>query len=237
MRQDGRLPNTMRKVNVTTDFIKYAEGSCLFEMGNTKVICTASIEDGVPPFLRGQDRGWITSEYSMLPRSCQRRVPRESSKGKKGGRTHEIQRLVGRALRGIVDLDMIGERTIWMDCDVIQADGGTRTVAISGSYVALYYALSELVKNGKIHQSVFLPPVAAISVGIINGSCILDLCYEEDSVADVDVNVVMNEAEEFVEIQGTAEGKPFSTVELTSMLDLARGGIREIINSQKHIFS
>ena len=236
-RIDGRNPDELRPISFNLGYVDYPEGSVLISQGSTRVLCNVTIEDSVPRWIadQGKPGGWITAEYALLPRSTHTRISRET-RGLRA-RTQEIRRLIGRSLRAAFDLSKLGERTCIVDCDVIQADGGTRTVAISGAYVALHYALSELVNKGIIPQSVFFPPVAAVSVGIINGSCLLDLCYEEDSAADVDVNVVMNAAGEFVEIQGTAEGKPFSTVELTSMLDLARGGIREIINSQKHILS
>ncbi|MCK5450779.1 MAG: ribonuclease PH [Candidatus Omnitrophica bacterium] len=233
MRQDGRLENGMRKVKITTDFIKYAEGSSLFEIGNTKVVCTASIEDGVPRFLKGRGTGWITSEYSMLPRSCQSRMPREASRGKIGGRTHEIQRLIGRALRGVVDMDVLGERTIWMDCDVIQADGGTRCASITGSFVALCLALNKLKKEGIFNKIPINHMVAAISVGIIDGKCFLDLNYKEDSRADVDTNIVMTDSGKFVEIQGTAESEPFDQKQLGEVIKLAQKGIKQLIEEQK----
>ncbi|MFC1480086.1 ribonuclease PH [Candidatus Omnitrophota bacterium] len=233
MRQDGRLANGIRKVAIKTDYIKYAEGSCLFEAGNTKIICTASIEDGVPPFLKGKGTGWITSEYGMLPRSCQRRVSRESSKGKKGGRTHEIQRLIGRALRGVIDMNALGERTIWIDCDVIQADGGTRCASITGSFVALCLALDHLKKQGVFKELPIEHFLAAISAGIVGGESCLDLNYEEDSRADVDMNVVMTDSGKFVEIQATAEKEPFDRGRMDEMLELAQSGIKTLIGKQK----
>lgn len=233
MRQDGRLANGIRKVSITKDYMKYAEGSCLFEIGNTKVICTASIEPGVPPFMRGRGVGWITSEYGMLPRSCTSRVPRESSKGKKGGRTHEIQRLIGRSMRGVVDMNALGERTIWMDCDVIQADGGTRCASITGSFIALCLALDKLKKDGIFNEIPVDHCVAAVSVGIVDGTSCLDLNYEEDSRAEVDMNVVMTDSGDFVEVQGTAEKEPFSRQELDKMLGLAEKGINKLIEKQK----
>ena len=235
MRQDGRLANGMRKVNIQTDYIKYAEGSCLFEIGSTKIICTASIEDGVPPFLKGQGTGWITSEYSMLPRSCQKRVPRESSKGKKGGRTHEIQRLIGRVLRGVINTDVIGERTIWIDCDVMQADGGTRCGSITGSFIALCLALGQLKKRGVFHDLPIKQFVAAVSVGVVGGDNYLDLSYEEDSRAEVDMNIVMTDSDKFVEIQGTAEKEPFSHDQMQGLLDLGKKGIAKLIEKQKEV--
>lgn len=233
MRQDGRLANSIRNVNIKTNYIEYAEGSCFFEIGNTKVICTASVEDGVPTFLKGQGVGWITSEYAMLPRSCQKRVPRESSKGKNSGRTHEIQRLIGRVLRGITDMSMLGERTIWLDCDVIQADGGTRCASITGSFIALCLALETMRKKKLIPNIPINDFVAAISVGMLDSRCILDLTYAEDSRAEVDMNVVMTESERFLEVQGTAEKKPFTKAEMDEMLTLAQKGIKILISKQK----
>ncbi|MDP8258541.1 MAG: ribonuclease PH [Candidatus Aadella gelida] len=235
MRSDGRLANGIRKVTINTEYIKYAEGSCLFEMGNTKVICTASVEEGVPRFLKGKGRGWITSEYGMLPRSCGTRVPRESSKGKKGGRTHEVQRLIGRAMRGVVDLEMLGERTIWMDCDVIQADGGTRCASITGSFIALCFALDNLKKKGVFKELPVKHMIAAISVGVVDDKIYLDLNYEEDSRAEVDSNIVMTDSGKFVEVQGTAEGETFSREQLDKMLELAEGGINKLISKQKEV--
>ncbi|MFC1549229.1 ribonuclease PH [Candidatus Omnitrophota bacterium] len=233
MRNDGRKADNLRGIKISTDYIKYAEGSCLFEIGDTKVICTASVEDGVPMFLKGQRKGWITSEYSMLPRSCQKRVSRESSKGKKGGRTHEIQRLVGRTLRGVVDMGALGERTIWLDCDVVQADGGTRCASITGSFVALCLALNMLKKQGIIDSIPVKQSVAAVSVGIIDGESYLDLNYEEDARAEVDMNVVMTDSGKFVEVQGTAEREPFSKDLMDKMLKLAEDGIKNLIKEQK----
>ncbi|MFA6636678.1 MAG: ribonuclease PH [Candidatus Omnitrophota bacterium] len=235
MRSDGRMPNGMRKINIVPGYIEYAEGSCLFEAGKTKVVCTASIEDGVPPFLRGKGTGWITSEYSMLPRSCQKRVPRESTRGKTGGRTHEIQRLIGRAMRSVVNMDVLGERTIWIDCDVLQADGGTRCAAINGSFIALCLALNKLKKEKKLSELPVHNFVAAVSVGIVKGAAYLDINYDEDSTAEVDMNVVMTDAGEFVELQGTAEKEPFSRERMDEMLELALKGINSIIIKQKEI--
>ncbi len=233
MRQDGRMPNGMRKINITTDYIDYAEGSCLFEAGKTKVVCTASVEEGVPLFLRGKGTGWITSEYSMLPRSCQKRVQRESSKGKQGGRTHEIQRLIGRSMRGVVNMEALGERTIWMDCDVIQADGGTRCASINGSFIALYLALGRLKKDNALKEIPINSFIAAVSAGMVGGTPFLDLTYEEDSAAEVDMNVVMTDGGKFVEVQGTAEKEPFGKEDLDEMLDLAKKGIMKIVEKQK----
>ncbi len=235
MRQDGRLAGGIRKVNISTDYIRYAEGSCLFEIGNTKVVCTASVEDKVPPFLRGQGTGWITSEYGMLPRSCQKRVFRESSKGKKNGRTHEIQRLIGRSLRSVVDMDLLGERTIWMDCDVLQADGGTRCASISGSFVALCLALKQLKKQGTLNSVPIKAFIGAISVGIIDGNSCLDLNYEEDSRAEVDMNIVMTDSGKFVEVQGTAEKAPFDSDQMNELLQLGKKGTQNIIEKQKTV--
>jgi len=213
--------------------MKFAEGSCLIEMGKTKVICTASVEDGVPPFLRGKGTGWITAEYGMLPRSCKARVQRESARGKIGGRTHEIQRLIGRSLRSIADLGLLGERTIWIDCDVLQADGGTRTASITGSFVALLDCFRKMEKDKIIKRMPLRDYVAAVSVGIINGKPAVDLDYEEDSKAEVDMNVVMTGSGRFVEVQGTAEGAPFEAKDLERLVELAAGGITKIIAVQK----
>ena len=235
MRQDGRLANGIRKVKITPDFIKYAEGSCLIEMGDTRVVCTASVEDGVPRFLRGQGVGWITAEYGMLPASCQSRVSRESTRGKKTGRTHEIQRLIGRSMRLACDMNLLGERTIWLDADVLQADGGTRCASITGSFVALALAFNKLKKRGSMDVIPLKHFIAAISVGMVDGQPFLDLAYEEDSRADVDMNVIMTDTDEFVEVQGTAEGAAFSREHMDKMLELAQGGIRRLIEAQKEI--
>ncbi len=235
IRQDGRKNNELRKLKITKNYIKYAEGSCLVELDNTKVIATASVEDGVPHFLRGSGNGWVTAEYGMIPRSCKSRVSREASKGKLGGRTHEIQRLIGRSLRSVTDMTKLGERTIWLDCDVIQADGGTRCASITGSFVALALAL-EKMKKDRILQTVPLSDyVAAISVGIIGGVTVIDLDYEEDSKAEVDMNVVMTGAGKFIEVQGTAEREPFKKEDLNKLISLAQNGIEEIVHSQKNI--
>ncbi len=235
MRPDGRKNDELRPVKIIRGFIKNAEGSALIELGNTRVICTASVEDKVPPFLKDQKKGWLTAEYSMLPRSTPTRTIRESTLGRIGGRTHEIQRLIGRALRAVIDLDTIGERTIWIDCDVIQADGGTRTASITGAYIALVDAVRFMIKNGVIEKNPIRDYLAAVSVGMVNGSPRLDLCYEEDSVAEVDMNVVMTGSGEFVEVQGTAEGKPFKKEILNSLLKLAESGILKLINLQKEL--
>lgn len=232
-RIDGRAVDELRKVRITRDFIKYAEGSVLIEVGDTKVICTASIEDKVPPFLKDTGRGWITAEYSMLPRSTPIRSPRESTRGKIGGRTYEIQRLVGRSLRAVTDLDSLGEKTIWIDCDVIQADGGTRTASITGSFVALSDALLCFRAQNKLNKDSLLDCVAATSVGIINGRLCLDLNYQEDSNAEVDMNVIMTGSGKFVEIQGTAEQTAFSREQLNDFLSLAEKGIRILIELQR----
>jgi len=235
MRPDGRKNNEIRDVKVHRNFIGAAEGSVLISMGNTRVICTASIEDRVPLFLRDQKRGWITAEYSMLPRATQARVVRESSTGRISGRTHEIQRLIGRALRSVVDLSVIGERTIWMDCDVIEADGGTRTAAITGAFICLSDALKYALRNGLIDKTPLKDYLAAISVGVVNGEPRIDLCYSEDSTAEVDMNVVMTGDGKIVEIQGTAEGTPFSKTALDSLMKLAEEGINSLIHMQKKL--
>jgi len=228
-----RKSNLMRKVKITRNFMKYAEGSCLIEVGNTKVICTASCEEKVPPFLRDKKSGWITAEYGMLPRSCHTRKTRESSIGKVSGRSQEIQRLIGRSLRTVVDLKQLGERTIWIDCDVIQADGGTRTASITGSFVALVCALSKLRKEGKISCIPVKKFVAATSVGIVDGVAILDLNFEEDSKAEVDMNVIMTSSGHFIEVQGTAEKQPFSQKKMLELIQLATSGIKKLIALQK----
>ncbi|TRZ95430.1 ribonuclease PH [bacterium] len=229
IRQDGRDQDKIRKVQISRNYLKFAEGSCLIELGNTKVICSASIEESVPPFLKGTGTGWVTAEYGMLPRSCATRIPR----GKDSGRTFEIQRLVGRSLRAVTDMKPLGERTIWIDCDVIQGDGGTRTASITGSFIALCDALNKLKKNGLISKIPIRDFVAATSVGILNGKALLDLAYSEDSKADVDMNIVMTSSGEFIEIQGTAERKTFSKDEMDQLLGLARKGILELIDIQK----
>ncbi len=233
MRPDRRANDEIRTVSITRDYLKTAEGSVLIEMGDTKVICTASIEEKVPPFLKDQKRGWITAEYGMLPRSTRTRSMRESITGKVGGRTHEIQRLIGRAMRSVVDLVTLGERTIWVDCDVIQADGGTRTAAITGAFVSVADALRYALKNGIITKTPIRESLAAISVGIVHGEPRLDLCYAEDSIAEVDMNVVMTESGKFVEIQGTAEGSPFSRETLENLISLAEKGIMRLAGIQR----
>jgi ribonuclease PH len=235
MRFDTRETNQLRPVKMTKDYIMHPQGSVLIEMGNTKVICTAMIEEKVPPFLKGQGKGWITAEYGMLPASTNTRKIRDSSKGKIDGRSHEIQRLIGRALRSIVDLKKLGERTIWIDCDVIQADGGTRTAAITGSFVALMCAFNKLIAAGILSEAPITDSVAAVSVGVVNGEVVLDLCYEEDSKADVDMNLVMTGSGKFIEIQGTGEERPFDKEELNQLLSYGEKGIKELLAIQKQI--
>ena len=233
MRSDGREPEMLRPVSIVRNFIRFAEGSTLIEVGNTRVICTVSAEDKVPPFLRDSKQGWVTAEYAMLPRSTPERMARESVRGRLGGRTHEIQRLVGRVLRSVVDLKALGERTLWVDCDVIQADGGTRTTSITGAFVALCDALVNLKKQGKINGFPIRDYVAATSVGKVGGELLLDLDYSEDSRAEVDMNVVMTGKGRYVEVQGTAEGDPFSHEDFLAMVTLAGKGIRELIEIQR----
>lgn len=232
-RIDNRKNDQIRDIKITRDYTRYAEGSVLIEMGETKVICTASIEDKVPPFLRNTGKGWINAEYSMLPRSTHQRKIRESSRGKVDGRTQEIQRLIGRAIRSVIDLDKIGERTIWVDCDVIQADGGTRTASITGAFVAVVDALNKLHKSKSIKEIPVRNFVSAISVGIVNGEHVLDLCYEEDSNAQVDMNIIMTDKGEFVEVQGTGEERPFSRKDLNALLELGEKGNKELIKAQR----
>jgi len=236
-RSDKRKATDLRKVKITPDFMKFAEGSCLFEIGNTKVVCTASVEDKVPTFLRGKGKGWVTAEYSMLPRSCETRVVREASRGKLGGRTQEIQRLIGRSLRSVCDLKKLGERTIWMDADVLQADGGTRCAGISGCFVALMMALAKLKKEEVIDEIPVSDSVAAVSVCIVDGNKILDPSYEEDSRASVDMNVVMTGKGKLIEIQGTAEGEPFSIAEMNNLIDLSKKGTKKIFSAQQKVLS
>jgi ribonuclease PH len=232
MRCDGRRNDALRKVKITRNFTRHAEGSVLIEFGDTRVICTASIEEGVPPFLRGKGTGWVTAEYSMLPRATHTRSQRESSKGKVGGRTHEIQRLIGRSLRAVMDLTLLGERSIFIDCDVLQADGGTRTASITGAYVALVDAVRWLSSRGMISADPVREAVAAVSVGIVGGHPILDLNYEEDSAAEVDMNFVMTSSNRFVEVQGTAEEKPFTVEEMDNMRSLAIVAIARLFEIQ-----
>lgn len=235
IRPDGRSPDALRRVRVIRGYIKHAEGSVLIEAGETRVICTASVEEKVPPFLKGTGSGWITAEYGMLPRATHTRNIRDVVKGQINGRTQEIQRLIGRSLRAVVDLEKLGERTIWIDCDVIQADGGTRTTAITGAFIALHDAINYLIKTGVLKENPIREFVAATSVGIYKGVPILDLNFQEDSEAEVDMNVVMTESGRIVEVQGTAEKRPFDRDMLNRLLDLAWKGIRELITFQKRI--
>jgi len=233
MRPSQRAADQLREVEIIRHYTKHAEGSVLIKFGDTHVLCTASIEDKVPPFLRGKNQGWVTAEYGMLPRSTGSRMDREAARGKQSGRTQEIQRLIGRSLRAIIDLHKLGERTIHLDCDVIQADGGTRTASITGAYVALHDAISVLLKKGQIQQSPLRDAVAAISVGVYKGTPVLDLDYIEDSDCDTDMNIVMTGKGGFVEIQGTAEGEPFQREAMNSMVSLAETGIRDLLAKQK----
>ena len=235
LRPDGRKADQLRPVRITRNYIKYAEGSVLIEVGDTKVICTASVEDKPPAFLKGEGKGWITAEYGMLPRATGVRTPREAARGRVGGRTYEIQRLIGRSLRAVVDLKVLGERTVWIDCDVIQADGGTRTASITGAFVALIDALQALKAQGVIESLPVRDYVAATSVGRVNGSLLLDLCFEEDAAAEVDMNIVMTGSGRFVEVQGTGEEATFSGEEMEEMLALAAGGIERLISLQKEV--
>ena len=237
MRSDGRAADQMRPLKITPDFISTAEGSVLIELGNTRVICTATVDDGVPPFLKGSGKGWVTSEYGMLPRATEERTPREAARGKQSGRTLEIQRLIGRSLRAVIDQEAMGERTVWLDCDVIQADGGTRTASITGAFVALALAFERIVAAGMLKSSPLIDTVAATSVGIVNDRALLDLAYEEDSRAEVDMNVVMTGSGHFVEIQATAEHRVFDEHQLSQMIALARGGIDALISKQQAILS
>jgi ribonuclease PH len=233
IRSDGRRPDSLRSVSIIPGFIRNTAGSVLIELGETRVICTACVEESVPQFLRDSGRGWLTAEYGMLPGSSNQRIPRESTRGRVGGRTQEIQRLIGRSLRAITDLSALGQRTIWLDCDVIQADGGTRTAAITGSYVALAMAVRRLRQAGQITGNPLKDSVAAISVGIADGTPLLDLCYEEDSRADVDMNFVMTGSGQYVEVQGTAESAPFSSAQLSEMARLAATGIAQLCAQQQ----
>jgi ribonuclease PH len=235
MRSDGRSANQLRPVQIIPDYLKTAEGSALITVGNTHVLCAASVETSVPPFLRNTGKGWVTAEYSMLPRATSTRTPREVTKGRPSGRTQEIQRLIGRSLRSIVNLEALGERSIILDCDVLQADGGTRVASITGAYVALAIAIGKMVAYRTIPRSPLTGVVAAISVGILNGQPVLDLCYEEDSRAEVDANVVMTDAARFVEFQATAEHKSFDDTQLDAMRALARVGIADLIRVQKRV--
>lgn len=237
MRPSGRAPDELRKIVVTPHFTKHAEGSVLVEFGDTRVICTASIEERVPGFLKGKGSGWITAEYGMLPRATHERSAREAARGKQGGRTMEIQRLIGRSLRAAMDLEALGERTVTLDCDVIQADGGTRTASITGSYVALRLAVDALMKQRKLKRNPIHGQIASVSVGICGGVPVLDLDYREDCDAETDMNVVMNEAGAYIEVQGTAEGHAYRRDELNAMLDLASKGITELMAIQRAALS
>ena len=229
------MPQTIRPIRFTRKFTRYAEGSVLVEMGETKVLCNATVEEEVPRFLKGKGLGWVTAEYSMLPRSTKERSRREATSGKIGGRTHEIQRLIGRSLRSVLDREVLGERQILLDCDVLQADGGTRTASINGAYVALMDALKSLVDRGVISKIPLKEAVAAVSVGLMKGKPVLDLCYEQDSNADVDFNVVMTASGRFVELQGTAEHEPFSQDQLDALLKLAKHGIKQVLEAQTKV--
>ena len=233
MRPSGRNPDELRKIVITRNYTKHAEGSVLVEFGDTKVLCNATIEDKVPRFIKGSGKGWITAEYGMLPRSTGERMGREAARGKQGGRTMEIQRLIGRSLRAVVDLEKLGERTITVDCDVIQADGGTRTASITGGYVALVDAINHAAKKAPSVKQAIKSHLASVSVGIYQNTPILDLDYPEDSSAETDMNVVMNDKDQFIEVQGTAEGECFNMEELNSMLELAKTGIKQLIEAQK----
>jgi ribonuclease PH len=237
MRPDNRAPDQMRPVEITSGFLQTAEGSALITVGHTRVLCAATVEDSVPQFLRGTGKGWVTAEYSMLPRATTKRTPREVNKGRPSGRTHEIQRLIGRSLRAVVDQSLLGERTITLDCDVVQADGGTRTASVTGAFVALALALQQCVKYGMIKRLPLNDYVAATSVGILAGEPMIDLCYEEDSQAAVDMNVVMTGAGRFVEVQATAERHAFDDEQMARMLALARRGIAELVEIQKRVVS
>jgi ribonuclease PH len=233
MRPDKRHNNELRPIKILPDYLDFAEGSCLIEFGKTRVVCAASLEEDVPKFLKGKGGGWITAEYGMIPRSTKERTIREASRGKIGGRTHEIQRLIGRSLRAVSDLKVLGERTIWLDADVIQADGGTRVASINGAFVALAMALRRLKKDGVIEKWPILDWVGAVSCGIVAGEKLLDLSYEEDKNADVDMNIVMTGKGKFIEVQGTSEREPFSNKELDSLLLLGEAGIKKIIKTMK----
>lgn len=235
MRQNGRKESALRTLDITRNYLKDVEGAVLIEMGHTKVICTATLENRVPPFLRDKKQGWVTAEYAMIPRSSPERIARESTRGKVGGRTQEIQRLIGRALRSVIDMKALGERTLRIDCDVIQADGGTRTASITGAFIAVVDALRFIQKKGQITHLPMRDYLAAVSVGKIDGTLMLDLDYPEDSRAEVDMNVVMTGQGKYVEVQGTAEGEPFQKEELDGLLSLASDGIRELIERQREV--
>lgn len=234
-RADGRTVDQLRNINITRNYTKHAEGSVLVEYGDTKVICNASVVAGVPRFLKNSGRGWVTAEYGMLPRSTSERMNREAARGGQGGRTMEIQRLIARSLRTIVDMEVIGENTITVDCDVIQADGGTRTASITGACVAVVDAINNLKKQGMVKANPLRTLIASVSVGIVDGEPMVDLDYSEDSTAETDMNVIMTAEGDFVEVQGTAEGKPFNATELNSMLDLAQNAIQEIMQIQRQV--
>ena len=236
-RTDGRAHDQLRPVQITPGFLSYAEGSVLIEMGSTRVVCSASLEDRVPPFLRSSGQGWLTAEYAMLPRSTQTRSSRETGRGGPSGRTHEIQRLIGRSLRAVADMKVLGERTLTIDCDVLQADGGTRTAAITGAYVAFALASNQLLRSGKITRPLTTYQVAAVSVGIVNGTPLLDLKYDEDSKAEVDMNVVCTSDGRFIELQGTAEREPFSRAQMDDLLGLATHGIEQLIRLQQSVIN
>ena len=234
-RSDNRSPEQMRPVNIVPDFISTAEGSCLIELGNTRVICTATLEDTVPQFLRNTGKGWVTAEYSMLPRATLTRTPREVNKGRLSGRTHEIQRLIGRSLRAVTEMDKLGEHTLFLDCDVIQADGGTRTASITGAFVAMGLAMLRMMETGAISVAPIRDYVAATSVGIVDGEVMLDLAYEEDSRADVDMNLVITGSKRMIEVQATAEKRPFDDAQFSKMMALARNGIESLIVKQQAV--
>ncbi len=234
-RSDNRLADQMRQLKLTPDFLRTAEGSCLIEVGHTRVLCTATVEESVPGWMRNQGKGWVTSEYGMLPRATLTRTPREAARGKQGGRTHEIQRLIGRSMRAVVDTAKLGERTLWIDCDVLQADGGTRTASITGGFVAMALALNRLRQSGTLKHWPLKDTVAAISVGIVDGEALLDLAYEEDSRADVDMNFVLTGSGKFIELQATAEHEAFSDEQLAEMTALGRKGCEEITAAQREL--
>ncbi|HTS26143.1 MAG TPA: ribonuclease PH [Bryobacteraceae bacterium] len=235
MRTDNRQPDEMRPIEIVTDYLKTAEGSALIKVGNTHVLCAATIEDSVPPFLRNSGKGWVTAEYSMLPRATAKRTPREVTKGRPSGRTHEIQRLIGRSIRSVVDMSVLGERTVMLDCDVLQADGGTRTASITGAFVALALAIRQMLRYGTFKTTPVRDFIAATSVGLVGGVPMLDLCYDEDSQADVDMNVVMTGSGRFVEVQATAEHGAFDDQQMAGLIALARAGIAQIIEIQKKV--
>jgi len=236
-RSDNRTADQMRPLNIIPGYISTAEGSCLIELGNTRVICTATIEDSVPQFLRNSGKGWVTAEYGMLPRATLTRSPREVTKGRASGRTHEIQRLIGRSLRAVTDMERFGERTIFIDCDVIQADGGTRTASITGAFVAMGLAMTAMVETGVLKAAPIRDYVAATSIGIVDGEVMLDLCYEEDSRADVDMNLVLTGSGKFVEVQATAEHHPFDDAQLAQMMALAKSGIESLVARQQAVLT